>query len=60
MVLGWAWRDQLAPRYSRKALRITEVEVQGLLVFNEAYLIGSVPARREGATGTKTFLNHTV
>ncbi len=30
--------------------RITGMEVQALLVFSEAYLVGSVPARREGVT----------
>jgi hypothetical protein len=30
--------------------RISGMEVQGLLVFSEAYLIGSVPARRKGVT----------
>ncbi len=30
--------------------QITGMDVQGLLVFSEAYLVGSVPARRKGVT----------
>lgn len=49
--------DRLDPRmlkqaYAEKKLleTITGLEVQPLLVFSEAYLIGSVPARRRGVT----------
>lgn len=49
--------DRLDPRWLKQAYaerklmeRITGMEVQALLVFSEAWLVGSVPARREGVT----------
>jgi Nuclease-related domain len=49
--------DRLDPRWLKQAHaerklieRITGMEVQALLVFSEAWLVGSVPARREGVT----------
>jgi Nuclease-related domain len=42
----------LKQAYAERKLieRITGMEVQALLVFSEAYLVGSVPVRREGVT----------
>jgi Nuclease-related domain len=42
----------LTQAYAEKKLleRITGLEVQALLVFSQAYLIGSVPTRRRGVT----------
>jgi Nuclease-related domain len=49
--------DQIDPRmlkqaYAQKKLleRITRLDVQPLLVFSQAYLVGSVPAQRKGVT----------
>ncbi|MGA8745756.1 MAG: nuclease-related domain-containing protein [Solirubrobacterales bacterium] len=49
--------DRLDPRWLKQAYaedklieRISGMEVQALLVFSEAYLVGSVPARRRGVT----------
>ncbi len=49
--------DRLDPRWLKQAYaekklleRITGIEAQALLVFSEAWLVGSVPARREGVT----------
>lgn len=49
--------DRLDPKmlkqaYAEKKLleRVTGLEVQALLVFSEAYLVGSVPAQRRGVT----------
>lgn len=42
--------EMLKQAYAQKKLleRITDLDVQPLLVFSQAYLIGSVPARRKG------------
>jgi len=42
----------LLQAYAERKLieRITGMEVQALVVFSEAWLVGSVPARREGVT----------
>ncbi|MGA8746443.1 MAG: nuclease-related domain-containing protein [Solirubrobacterales bacterium] len=49
--------DRLDPRWLKQAYaedklieRISGMDVQALLVFSEAYLVGSVPARRRGVT----------
>jgi hypothetical protein len=44
--------DMLKQAYAQKKLleRITGLEVQPLLVFSRAYLVGSVPAQRRGVT----------
>ncbi len=54
---GRIWIDRIDRRWLKQAYaerklleRITGMRVEALLVFSDAYLVGSVPARRDGVT----------